>query len=200
MAAVTSIASSPALPLLSMRRPAHARPALPTLARPRRSAGKTRLDPATLVENLDLMYRVALAMCGSPHDAQDIVQDACVRLLARTRQLEHGRERAYLVVAVRHAWFDRLRARSSRPQPANLDDHAAVLASPRPGPDRLLDAKGVYGAIAQLPEPLRLAVAAVDVAGLSYADAAELLGVPIGTVMSRLHRGRSRVAAALAPC
>jgi hypothetical protein len=51
---------------------------------------------------------------------------------------------------------------------------------------------GVFNAIAQLPEPLRLALAAVDVAGMSYADAAELLGVPVGTVMSRLHRGRSR--------
>ncbi len=47
---------------------------------------------------------------------------------------------------------------------------------------------------------MRLAVAAVDVAGLSYADAAEMLGVPIGTIMSRVHRDRSRVAAALAPC
>jgi RNA polymerase sigma-70 factor (ECF subfamily) len=200
MATVTSIASSPAVPLLSMRRPAHARPTRPSLARPSRSDGTTRLDPATVTENLDLMYRVALAMCGSSHDAQDIVQDACVRLLARPRHLEHGRERAYLVVAVRHAWFDRLRARSSRPQPAKLDDHSEVLASPRPGPDEVVDAKSVFAAIAELAEPHRLAVAAVDVAGLSYADAAEMLGVPIGTIMSRLHRGRSRVAAALAPC
>lgn len=199
MASVTSIASSPALPLFSMRRPAHARPARPSIARPSRSAGKTRLEPAIVVENLDLMYRVALAMCGSPHDAQDIVQDACVRLLARPRHLEHGRERAYLVVAVRHAWFDRLRARSTRPQAAALDEHAEGLASPNPGPEQIVDTKGVFAAIAQLAEPHRLAVAAVDVAGLSYADAAEMLGVPIGTVMSRLHRGRSRVAAALAP-
>ena len=199
MASVTSIASSPALPLLSMRRPAHARPTRPALARPSRSDGKTRLDPATVTEHLDLMYRVALAMCGSPHDAQDIVQDACVRLLSRPRRVEHGRERAYLVTAVRHAWFDRLRARSSRPQPAKLDDHADVLASPRPGPAEVVDAKGVFAAIAELAEPHRLAVAAVDVAGLSYADAAEMLGVPIGTIMSRLHRGRSRVAATLAP-
>jgi RNA polymerase sigma-70 factor (ECF subfamily) len=182
MACVTSIAFSPASPLLAVRRPAQARSAP-------RPAGKARLDPATLVENLDVMYRVALALSGSQHDAQDIVQDACVRLLSRPRHLARGRERAYVVVAVR--------ARAVRPPAAALDDHAAVLASPLPGPDEIVDANRVFDAIAQLSEPHRLVVAAVDVAGLSYAEAAEMLDVPVGTVMSRLHRGRTRVAAAL---
>jgi len=56
----------------------------------------------------------------------------------------------------------------------------------------------VFAAIAALPDDQRDVIAAVDVAGLSYAEAAESLGVPAGTVMSRLHRGRSRVAAAVA--
>jgi RNA polymerase sigma-70 factor, ECF subfamily len=190
MAAVMSGALSLASPLPIMRRPALPRPAP-------RQAGKTRLDSATLVEHLDVMYRAALAMSGSSQDAQDIVQDACVRLLSRPRHLEPGRERAYLVTAVRHAWYDRLRARSLRPQPAALDDHDQALASPLPGPHEVADTKRVYEAIAQLSDDHRLVVAAVDVAGLSYAEAAEMLDVPVGTIMSRLHRGRTRVAAAL---
>jgi RNA polymerase sigma-70 factor (ECF subfamily) len=188
---VPAIASSPAAPLLTLRRPARRRPA----AQP--AAAKTYLDTSTLIEHLDAMHRLALSMCGSHHEAQDIVQDACLRVLARPRHLEPGRARGYLFVAVRHAWFDRLRRRGKRPQPAALEDHAHALVSPRPGLDELVDAQRVYGTIAQLSEPHRLAVAAVDVAGLSYAEAAELLGVPVGTIMSRLHRGRSRVAAAL---
>jgi RNA polymerase sigma-70 factor, ECF subfamily len=163
-----------------------------------RRAGKARLDSSTLVEHLDVMYRAALAMSGSSQEAQDIVQDACVRVLARPRHLEPGRERAYLITAVRHAWYDRLRARSLRPQPGTLDDHEQALASPLPGPAEVADTKRVYEAIGQLSDDHRLVVAAVDVAGLSYAEAAEMLEVPVGTVMSRLHRGRSRVAAALA--
>ena len=190
MVPVTAIASSPATPLLALRRPALPRPA-------RRRATKTRLDEATLVTHLDGMFRLALSMCGSHHEAQDIVQDACLRVLARPRHLEPGRERGYLFVAVRHAWFDRLRTRGSRPQPAVLDDHAHALVSTTPALDELVDSQRVYARIAELSEPHRLAVAAVDVAGLSYAEAAELLDVPVGTIMSRLHRGRSRVAAAL---
>lgn len=190
MVPVTAIASSPATPLLSLRRPALPLPA-------RRRVSKTRLDESTLVAHLDAMFRLALSMCGSPHEAQDIVQDACLRVLARPRHLEPGRERGYLFVAVRHAWFDRLRARGSRPQPAALDDHSHALVSTHPALDALVDSRRVYAKIAELSEPHRLVVAAVDVAGLSYAEAAELLDVPVGTIMSRLHRGRSRVAAAL---
>src|SRR5919108_502970 len=113
-----------------------------------RPAGRTRLDSTTLVEHLDVMYRAALAMSGSAEDAQDIIQDACVKVLSRPRRIEPGRERAYLVTAVRHAWYDRLRARSLRPQAAALEDHEQALASPLPGPAEVADTKRVYEAIA----------------------------------------------------
>jgi RNA polymerase sigma-70 factor, ECF subfamily len=184
---VTALAPSPALPALSLRRP----------ARPRPAARTTRLESATVVRHLDAMYRFALALSGSHHDAQDAVQDACVRVLSRPRDLAPGRERGYLFVAVRHAWVDRVRHRATRPQETGIDDHAHGLVSTGPAPDELLDARRVYAAIAQLADPYRQVVAAVDVAGLSYAEAAELVDVPIGTIMSRLHRGRSRVAASL---
>ena len=185
---MTALASSPALPRLALQRRALPKP-----------AAKTRLDEPTLVGHLDVMYKVALSLCGSPHEAQDIVQDVCVKLLSRPRHATRGRELAYLLTAVRNVWYDRLRARAARPQRAALDDHADVLASPLPEPAELVDHKRVYAAIAQLSEPHRLVVTSIDVAGLSYAEAAELLDVPVGTVMSRLHRGRSRLAALLQP-
>jgi RNA polymerase sigma-70 factor (ECF subfamily) len=188
MTSVTAIACSSAPPRLSPQRRA-----LPEFG------ARTRLDEQTLVGHLDVMYKVALSLCGSPHEAQDIVQDVCLRLLSRPRYAKEGRELAYVLTALRNLWFDRLRARKAAPQQAALDHHADRLTSPLPGPSEILDAKAVYRAIAQLPEPQKLAVASVDVAGLSYADAAELLGVPVGTVMSRLHRGRSRLAARLQP-
>ena len=188
MASVTAIASSAALPALSLQRRALPKP-----------APRTRADETILLRHLDVMYKVALSMCGSPHEAQDIVQDVCVRLLSRPRNLKPGRELAYLLTAVRNFWFDRLRARAAQPQRDALDDHAHLLASPLPGPHDVVESKSVYQAIAGLPEPQRLVVAWVDVAGLSYAEAADTLGLPVGTVMSRLHRGRSRLAAALQP-
>ena len=185
---MTALASSPPLPLLSLRRPARTRPSARTT---------TRLDADSLVRHLDAMHRFALALSGSHHDAQDVVQDACLRLLARPRHLEPGHERGYLFVAVRHAWIDRLRGRATRPQGVALDTDSHAFASTRPELDELLDAKRVFAHIAELSEPYRVVVAAVDVAGLSYAEAAELIDVPVGTIMSRLHRGRSRVAAAM---
>ena len=185
---VTAIASSPVLPGLVLQRRALPKPAT-----------RTRANERVLLRHLDVMYKVALSMCGSPHDAQDIVQDVCVRLLSRPRDLKPGRELAYLLTAVRNHWFDRLRSRAAQPQLAAIEDHAHVLASPLPGPSDVAESKRVYRAIADLPEPQRLVVAWVDVAGLSYAETAETLGVPVGTVMSRLHRGRSRLAAELQP-
>ena len=159
-------------------------------------AARTRLDESILVDHLDAMYRLALSLSGPHHEAQDIVQDACLRVLSRPRRLEPGRERGYLLMAVRHVWFDRLRARvAARGPPCSTSTPARWPARART--DEQVDAKRVYAEMAQLSEAHRLVVAWVDVAGLSYAEAAEQLGVPVGTMMSRLHRGRSRVAAAL---
>ena len=180
--------ASPALPRLALQRRALPKPAL-----------RTRLDEQLLVAHLDVMYRVALSICGSPQEAQDIVQDVCVKVAVAPARC-HARPRAaYLLTAVRNIWYDRLRARAARPQRAALADHPDVLASPLPEPAELVDNKRVYAAIAQLSEPHRLVVTSIDVAGLSYAEAAELLDVPVGTVMSRLHRARSRLAALLQP-
>jgi RNA polymerase sigma-70 factor (ECF subfamily) len=155
-----------------------------------------RLDPEAAADHLDRLYRTALAMCGSPDTAEDLVQETYVKVLSRPRFLRRDDDFAYLVRALRNAWYSHLRARGARPQQAELSEDRRAAATG--DPQLSLEAREVLGAIAQLPEKYRDAVAAVDVGGLSYADAAKALGVPEGTIMSRLSRGRARIAEALA--
>jgi RNA polymerase sigma-70 factor, ECF subfamily len=158
------------------------------------------LLPEVLADHLDRLYRAAWAMCGSREDAEDLVQETYARVLAKTRIIESDDDALpYLLTVLRNTFRSSLRTRSRRPRTAALEDTAPQLAAPTAtGPHAIVEARAVFAAIAALPGEQRDVVAAIDVAGLSYAEAAETLGVPAGTVMSRLHRGRSRVATAIA--
>ncbi len=150
-------------------------------------------------DHLDRLYRAAWAMCGSREDAEDLVQDTCARVLAKQRTIE-GEELPYLLQVLRNCYVSSLRSRDRRPRTAPIEDigERQLMAPASQSPVDQLAAREVFAAIAALPEDYRDAIAAVDVAGLSYAEAADTLGVPQGTIMSRLYRGRSRVAGALA--
>ncbi len=159
------------------------------------------LLPEVLADHLDRLYRAAWAMCGSREDAEDLVQETYTRVLAKKRVIATDADALpYLLTVLRNTFRSSLRTRSRRPRTSTIDDASEqVLAAPAAkGPQAIVEARAVFAAIAALPDDQRDVVAAVDVAGLSYAEAAETLGVPTGTVMSRLHRGRSRVAAAVA--
>ena len=157
------------------------------------------LLPEVLADHLDRLYRAAWAMCGSREDAEDLVQETFARVLAKRRTIASDEDALpYLMRVLRNTFVSSLRTRSRRPRTAPIEDAEARLAAPDAGsPTAVLAAREVFAAIAALPADQRDVVAAVDVAGLTYAEAAENLGVPTGTVMSRLHRGRSRVAAAV---
>jgi RNA polymerase sigma-70 factor (ECF subfamily) len=164
-----------------------------------------RLDPQSLPAHVDRLYRAAWALCGSPHDAEDLVQETFARVLSRPRMLRggsesrEGAELAYLMRALRNTFLNTRRTASRRPRvPSTLDEIEA--ADPRVGdqPERALEAGEIYAAIAELPEGFRLALVAVDIVGLSYAQAGRVLGVPEATVTSRLHRARRRVVARMA--
>ena len=157
------------------------------------------LLPEVLADHLDRLYRAAWAMCGSREDAEDLVQETFARVLAKRRTIASDEDALpYLLRVLRNTFVSSLRTRSRRPRTAPIEDAEARLAAPDAGsPTAVLAAREVFAAIAALPADQRDVVAAVDVAGLTYAEAAETLGVPTGTVMSRLHRGRSRVAAAV---
>jgi RNA polymerase sigma-70 factor (ECF subfamily) len=156
-----------------------------------------RLDPEAAADHLDRLYRTALAMCGSPHTAEDLVQETYLKVLSRPRFLRRDDDFAYLLRALRNAWYSHLRSRGARPQQVELAADRIASATETGDPELSLEAREVLAAVARLPEEYRDAVAAVDVGGLSYAEAAKVLGVAEGTIMSRLSRGRARVADSL---
>jgi RNA polymerase sigma-70 factor (ECF subfamily) len=159
------------------------------------------LLPEVLADHLDRLYRAAWALCGSREDAEDLVQETYARVLAKKRVIATDADALpYLLTVLRNTFRSSLRTRARRPRTAALEDAAEQrLAAPAAtGPHAIVEARAVFAAIAALPDDQRDVIAAVDVVGLSYAEAAETLGVPTGAVMSRLHRGRSRVAAAVA--
>ena len=157
------------------------------------------LRPEVLGEHLDRLYRAAWAMCGSREDAEDLVQETCARVLAKKRTIASEADALpYLLRVLRNTFVSSLRTRARRPQTASLEDAEPRLAAPASAaPTEVLAAREVFAAIAALPDDQRDVVTAVDVVGLPYAEAAELLDVPVGTVMSRLYRGRNRVAEAV---
>ena len=155
-----------------------------------------RLDPQSLPGHVDRLYRAAWALCGSPHEAEDLVQETFVRVLARPRLLRSDDELAYLMRVLRNTFLSSRRTASRRPQvTATLD--ALELADERATdrPEQALAAQELYGAIAALPEDYRLALVAVDILGLSYREAARALGAREATITTRLHRARSKVVA-----
>jgi len=154
--------------------------------------------PERAADQLDRVFALAMALCGSRPLAEDLVQEAYVRLLSRPRFLRGGDEFSYLARIVRNLLYDHWR-RSRRVEwvDALPEDEWPADLSAASDPEVSARTRELLGLVAELPASQREVVAAVDVAGLRYHEAAKALGVPIGTVMSRLSRGRSRVAQAL---
>ena len=158
-----------------------------------------QLDPARLGDHLDRLYRAAWGLCGSREEAEDLVQETYARVLARPRFLRGEDDLAYLVRVLRNTFFNAKRTERRRPRTAAMPDDPQ-FAEPRSSaqPERSYEAGEVFDAIAALPEAFRDVVAAVDVCGLSYREAATALRIREGTVMSRLYRGRQQLARSLA--
>jgi RNA polymerase sigma-70 factor (ECF subfamily) len=157
-----------------------------------------RLDPESLPGHVDRLYRAAWALCGSPHDAEDLVQETFARVLSRPRVLRGDDELAYLMRVLRNTFLSSRRTASRRPQvSARIEELEIADRSGADLPEAALDAQAIYGAIADLPDDFRLALVAVDIVGLSYGEAGRVLGAPEATITSRLHRARRRVVAAV---
>jgi RNA polymerase sigma-70 factor (ECF subfamily) len=153
------------------------------------------LDPQSLTQHVDRLYRAAWALCGSREDAEDLVQETFARVLARPRVLSGDDELYYLMRVLRNTFLTSRRTASRRPVTvATLED--VVTADPQPmgQPERALEIQEVYATIAALPEDFRLALVAVDVLGLSYREAARALRVREATITTRLFRARKQVA------
>jgi RNA polymerase sigma-70 factor (ECF subfamily) len=158
-----------------------------------------RLDPARAAEHLPRLYRAARAWTRSREEAEDLVQETYARVFARPRLLRNEDEVGYLLRALRNTLISQRRAQARRPATTELIDEVAIGTPGSDDPSEAAEVRQVYAAINQLPDEFRDALVAVDVAGLSYEEAARALGVPEGTVTSRLFRARDRVARLLRP-
>ena len=135
------------------------------------------LDPARLGDHIDRLYRAAWALCGSREDAEDLVQETYARVLARPRLLRNEDDLGYLLRALRNTFLNQKRAESRRLRPDPLPDQLDLVADPqRASPEAALEAGELYAAIAALPDDFRDVLVAVDVAGLSYKEAARASG------------------------
>lgn len=152
------------------------------------------LDPQTLPDHTDRMFRAAWALCGSPHEAEDLVQETFAQLLERSR-IVRGGDAAYLMRALHNTFIDSRRRLSARPQLAavEIDDVQAVAR--RGTPEVSARVGEIFTALAGLPEEQRAAVVAVDVVGLSYDEAAKALRTNRSTLATRVFRGRKAVGA-----
>ncbi|GAC1311860.1 MAG: RNA polymerase sigma factor [Acidimicrobiales bacterium] len=164
-----------------------------------------------VLPEVDVLLRVAQSLSSRPADAEDLVQDTLLRAYQSIATFDGAHPRAWLLTIMRNAQINRTRRR--RPElladpDATLERLATVDGDAAKTPEELVVGETfdavIADALARLPDRFRQVVTLVDVDGLSYAEAAEALGIPVGTVMSRLHRARLRlrhrlVAAGLAP-
>ena len=158
------------------------------------------MDPEAAGDHIDKLFRAAWAMCGSRDLAEDLVQETYVKVLSRPRFLRRDDDLGYLVKALRNTWYSHLRGERKRREASASGGHGPDELAARTSesdPESSLEATEVLDALAELPSSYREAVAAVDIAGLSYAEAARALGVRQGTIMSRVYRGREQVARAV---
>jgi RNA polymerase sigma-70 factor, ECF subfamily len=151
------------------------------------------LDPQALSNYIDPLYRAAWALCGSRHDAEDLVQETFVNVLRRPRMLRDGNELAYLLRALRNTFASRYRKRAHQPRVHSLLDEDMPVHDD----DTAISAREIMQAIASAPQPYREAVVAVDVLGLSYREAARSLQTREATITTRVYRGRRHVARVL---
>ena len=163
-------------------------------------SGLQRLDPQVLGSHLAHLLRTASALCDSRENAEDLVQETVARILARPRWLRGGNELAYLTQALRNTFVTSTRTAARRPRAVTtLEELDPADRHTGARPEEAVITGQVFPAIAQLPESFRLALVAVDIVGLSYGEAARVLGAPEGTITTRLYRARQRVARELDP-
>jgi len=159
---------------------------------------------AEALRHLDALYRTALRMTRSEADAEDLVQETYIRALRFREQFTLGTNmKAWLFRILTNTFINTYRRKTAQPEVTDLEgidefslyrrmaDDRAASSSPDPEAELLnsvVDTE-VTDALEALPEKFRTTVL-LDVEGFSYKEIAEMLGIPIGTVMSRLHRGR----------
>src|SRR6476661_7210831 len=148
------------------------------------------------------VFRLAYRLTGNRHDAEDLTQEVFVRVFRSLHTYTPGTMEGWLHRITTNLFLDQARRKQRIRFDALSDERADRLSSPSPAPetayaDRTFD-DDVERALATLPPDFRVAVVLCDVEGLTYDEIAEILGAKLGTVRSRIHRGRAMLRAALA--
>ena len=148
------------------------------------------------------VYRLAYRLTGNRHDAEDLTQEVFVRVFRSLSTYTPGTFEGWLHRITTNLFLDQARRKSRFRFDAFADDHEDKLPGRVPSPDaafadRLLD-DDVEAALAALPPDFRAAVVLCDIEGLTYDEIADVLGLKLGTVRSRIHRGRSMLRKSLA--
>ena len=149
---------------------------------------------ARLPGEMPALWRFALSLTGRPDMADDLVQATCLRALERADQFhDDGRLRGWVLTICRSIWLNELRAVTRRKTGALDAVPEAALVDNAPSAEMNVFASEVFTQVMALPEAQRATVVLVFVEQVSYAEAAEILGVPVGTIMSRLHGARQKL-------
>jgi RNA polymerase sigma-70 factor (ECF subfamily) len=161
-------------------------------------------DPASirfgdqLIAVLPRLRRFARGLAGSASDADDLVQAACERALARQHQFQEGtRFDSWMFRIVQTIWIDQVRSRDVRKEEGDIPEERLGSDEPVRRVEARLALTEVRRAVDRLPPDQRTALLLVTVEGLSYKEAAEVVQVPVGTIMSRLARARMALQAQL---
>lgn len=154
---------------------------------------------ATIARELPRLRRFARALTGETSAADDLVQDTLERALRRRSQLRRqDKPRSWLFKIMHNIHRDRFRAEGRRPKQVDSDDDLPGRElSESPRQIGLIFARDVLEALSALPTDRREVLALVAVEGCSYREAADILGIPVGTLMSRLARARKQLRAEL---
>jgi RNA polymerase sigma-70 factor (ECF subfamily) len=162
-----------------------------------------RVFEDSVLPHLDAAFNYARWLTRSDAEAEDVVQDACVRAIRFISSLREGDARAWFFTIVRNTWYSRVSRRPGAGDSVLIDTAYDQLRDEGPDPEELLVQQHtvgrVRGAIESLPADFREVIVLREIEGMSYKEIAAVIRVPIGTVMSRLARARERLLAALKP-
>lgn len=167
-----------------------------------RDAARKRRFEETVLPHLDAAYNLARWLTRDEAGAEDAVQNACLRAYRFFDAQQGPSPKAWLMAIVRNAAYDWIEERRRRSLEEQYDDEAHGLAAPGDSPhaasERASEARRVRECIAALPVEYREVVVLRELEGLSYKEISAVVDVPIGTVMSRLSRGRDLLQQSLA--
>jgi RNA polymerase sigma-70 factor, ECF subfamily len=168
-------------------------------AGPEPAAGTLSAFEEEVLPHTNRLFRLALWFERNRADAEDLVQETMVQALRSFHRFKPGtNSRAWLVTILQHLLSNRRRARRRSPLVEDPDDGLALaLPFAPPVPEQLTDEE-MLDALRRLPDAFQQVIVLADIEELSYKEIAEALDIPVGTVMSRLHRGRSLLRTELA--